>query len=158
MAFKTPTRCNNPMEPVSDSSLSTHSLQPKVVLDPNSKWIGMGSEVPWQMTRLGIEEAKRGPKNVYISSAKSEPHMARQLRRIITENLWEMGMNVIPGINKWIALTIRGTLRFFLIGMVQLGVHGFFTYVTCGRRIGDNLFSFTVGGALAFLRRYCTRI
>ena len=84
--------------------------------------------------------------------------MAWQLRRIIAENLWEMGMNVVPGINKWIALTVQGTLRFFLIGMVQLGIHGLFAYVTCGKRIGDNLFSFTMGGALVFLRCYCTRI
>ena len=57
MAFKTPTRCNNPMKLVWESSLSTHFLQPKAVLDPNLKWIGTGSEVPWRMTRLGIEEA-----------------------------------------------------------------------------------------------------
>ena len=97
-----------------------------------------------------------GLRNVRNSPAKSEPHMAQW--RIIAENLWEMGMNVVPGINKWIALTVQGTLRFFLIGMVQLGVHDLFAYVMYGRRIGDNLFSFTVGGALAFLRRYCTRI
>ena len=57
MAFKTPVCYNNPMKLVSESSLSTQSLQPKVVLDPNSKWIGMGSEVPWQTTRSGIDEA-----------------------------------------------------------------------------------------------------
>ena len=55
MAFKTPARCNNPMKPVLDSSLSTHFLQPKVVPDPNLKWIGIRSKVPWQMTRLRIE-------------------------------------------------------------------------------------------------------
>ena len=57
MAFKTPAHCNNPMKLVSDDSLSTHSLQPKAVPDPNSKWIGTGSKMPWQMTRSGIEEA-----------------------------------------------------------------------------------------------------
>ena len=69
-----------------------------------------------------------------------------------------MGMNVVPGINKWSALTIRGTLRFFLVEMVRLEVHGLLAYITCGGRIGDNLFSFTVGGALAFHRRYGTGI
>ena len=59
MAFKTLACCNNPMKPVSKSSLSTQSLQPKAVPNPNSKWIGTGSEVPWQMTRSGIEEANR---------------------------------------------------------------------------------------------------
>ena len=59
MAFKTPACCNNPMKSVSDSSLSTHSLQPKAVPDPNAKWIGMGCEVPWRMTRLAIKEANR---------------------------------------------------------------------------------------------------
>ena len=44
MAFKTLARCNNPMKPVSKSSLSTQSLQPKAVPDPNLKWIGTGSE------------------------------------------------------------------------------------------------------------------
>ena len=46
-----------PMKLVSDNSLSTYSLQPKAVLDPNSKWIGTGSEVPWRMTISRIEEA-----------------------------------------------------------------------------------------------------
>jgi len=50
--------------------------------------------------------------------------MARWRRRIITKNLWEMGMNVILGINKWSELTVRGTLSFFLVRMVRLGVHG----------------------------------
>jgi len=59
MAFKTPARYNNPMELMSDNSLSTHSFQPKVVPDPNSKWIGTRSEVPWRMTRSGIEEANK---------------------------------------------------------------------------------------------------
>ena len=57
MAFKTLACCNNPMKPVSDNSLSTHSLQPKAVPDPNSKWMGTGSKMPWRMTRSGIEEA-----------------------------------------------------------------------------------------------------
>ena len=61
MAFKTPARCNNPIKPVSDNSLSTHSLQPKAIPNPNSKWIGIGSEMPWRMTRLRTEEPT-GPK------------------------------------------------------------------------------------------------
>ena len=45
------------MKPVLESLLSTRSLQPKAVPDPNLKWIGTGREVPWRMTRLGIEKA-----------------------------------------------------------------------------------------------------
>ena len=67
-------------------------------------------------------------------------------------------MNIVPGINKWSSLIVRGTLHFFLVGMVWLGIHGLLAYVTCGRRSGDNLFSFMVGGALAFRRRHYTRV
>ena len=59
MAFRTLTHCSNPMKLASDNSLSTHSLQPKAVPDPNSKWMGMGSEMPWRMARSRIEEANR---------------------------------------------------------------------------------------------------
>ena len=67
-------------------------------------------------------------------------------------------MNIVPGINKWSSLIVRGTLHFFLVGMVWLGIHGLLAYVTCGRRSGDNLFSFMVGGALAFRQCHYTRI
>ena len=99
-------------------------------------------------------EGQRGPRNVHISPVKSEPHTSRQQRRVIARNLWEIGINVIPGINKWSALTIWVTLHFFLIGMVRLRIHGLLTYVTHGRRSGDNLFSFMVVGALAFRQRH----
>ena len=41
MAFNTPAQCNASVKPLSDNSLSTHSFQPKVVLDPNSKRMGI---------------------------------------------------------------------------------------------------------------------
>ena len=48
------------------------------------------------------------------------------------------------------ALTVWVTLHFFLVGMVRLKIHSLLAYVTCGGRSKDNLFSFTVGGDLAF--------
>ena len=59
MAFNTPTRCNATVKILSDNLSSTYSFQPKAVPDPNSKTMGTGSEVPWLMTRLGIEEANK---------------------------------------------------------------------------------------------------
>ena len=41
MAFNTPARCNASVKPLLDNSLSTHSFQSKVVLDPNSKRMGI---------------------------------------------------------------------------------------------------------------------
>ena len=51
----------------------------------------MGSEVPWRMTRLEIEEANGAPRNIHVSPTKCKPHTARWRRRVITENLWEIG-------------------------------------------------------------------
>ena len=58
MAFNMLACCNAAMKPISYNSVSTHSLQPKEVLDPNSKRIGTGNEVPWQISRSGMVEAK----------------------------------------------------------------------------------------------------
>ena len=95
-----------------------------------------------------------GPRNVRISPAKIKPHMARKRQRVIAGNLWEMGTNVIPGINKWSALTIWVVMCFFLVGMVRFRIHGLLAYVMRGRRSGDNLFSFMMRGALAFPQRH----
>ena len=99
-----------------------------------------------------------GPRNVRISLAKSEPHTARRQWRVIARNLWEIGMNVIPRINKWSAFTVWVALHFFLVGMVRLRIHSLLAYVTRGKRSEDNPFSFMVRGALAFRRRYCAGI
>ena len=69
-----------------------------------------------------------------------------------------MGMNIIPGINKWSAFTVWVTLRFLLVGMVRLRIHDLLAYITRGKRSGDNLFSFMVRRALAFRRRHCVGI
>ena len=61
-----------------------------------------------------------------------------------------MGMDVIPGIYKGSALTIRGTPRFHLVRMVQFEIHSLFAYIVRSESIGDNLFSLMVGRALAF--------
>ena len=47
-----------------------------------------------------------------------------------------------------------GHVTLILVGMVRLRIHGLLTYVTHGRRSGDNLFSFMVVGALAFRQRH----
>ena len=73
MAFNTPTHCNATMKILLDNSSSTHSFQPKVVLDPNSKRMGTGSEVPWPMTRSGIEEANRA-QNTSVLQRQTESH------------------------------------------------------------------------------------
>jgi len=62
------------MKTMSDNSLSAYSVQPKEVLDLNSKRIGMGSEVPWRMSRLGIEEAK-GAQDTFVLWWQIESHM-----------------------------------------------------------------------------------
>ena len=93
---------------------------------------------------------QRGLRNVRISSTKSEPHMARWRKRVIAENLWEMGMNVIPGINTWSALTIWVILHFFLIE-IRLRIHGVLAYITRGRRSGDNPFFLFGGRSPSFL-------
>ena len=59
-------------------------------------------------------------------------------------------MDIVPRIYKRSALTIRGTLRFLLVGMVRFGIHGLFSYIACSRRIRDNPFSLTVRRTLAF--------
>ena len=144
MAFRTPARYNNPIKPVSDNSLSTHSLQPKAIPDPNSKWIGMGSEMPWRMTRSGIEKANGAQE----TSAQ---------RRIIARNLWKMRVDVIPWFDQRGAFTVRVALCFFLIGVFQLRILGLPAYIKCGGRIGNGLFPFTVRGALTFHRRHSMR-
>ena len=58
MTFNTLAYCNVAIKPTSDSSMSTHSFRPKDVTKPNLKRMGMGSEVPWRMSRSRIEEAK----------------------------------------------------------------------------------------------------
>ena len=58
MAFNTPDCYNAAIKPTLDNSVSTHSFQPKDIPDPNSKRMGTGSEVPWRISRSGIEEAK----------------------------------------------------------------------------------------------------
>ena len=73
MAFNMPACYNAAMKPVSDNSLSTHSFQPKEVLDLNLKRIGMGSDVPWHISRLGMEEAK-GAQETSVSRRQMESH------------------------------------------------------------------------------------
>ena len=104
--------------------------------------------------KIGDQGGQRGPRNIRVLPAKSKPHTARRRRCIITGNLGEMGIDIVPRINKRSALAIRGMRRFFLIGMVRLGINDFFTYIACGGRIGDNLFSFMAGRALTFRWRH----
>ena len=103
---------------------------------------------------IGDREGQRSPRNIRVLPTKSKPHTARRRRCIITGNLGEMGIDIVPRINKRSALTIRGMRRFFLIGMVRLGINDFFTYIACGGRIGDNLFSLAAGIALSFHRSH----
>ena len=74
------------------------------------------------------------------------------------QDLWEMGVDIVPRINKRSTFTVWGMLRFFRIGMVRIEIHGLLTYIMCDGRIGDDLFSLTTGRALAFHRRYNTGI
>ena len=63
-------------------------------------------------------------------------------------------MDIVQGIYKRSALTIKGTSCLVLIGMVRFKVHSLFAYIACSRRIGVNLFSLMAGGTLAFRRRH----
>ena len=98
--------------------------------------------------------SQRSSRNICIATAKSKPHTARQQRRVITGKLREMGKNIVPRIYKRSAFAIRGTLRFLLIEMVQLRIHGLFAYIACSGRNGGNLFSLTTGKTLTFHRRH----
>ena len=100
--------------------------------------------------KVGNQGSQRSLRNVWVVTAKNNPNTAQWWRRIITGNFWEMGMDVIPGIYKGSALTIRGTPRFLLVRMVRFEIHSLFAYIVCSESIGDNLFSLTVGRALAF--------
>ena len=134
MAFNTPAGCSNPIKPVSDNSLSTHSFQPKAVPDPNSKRMGTGSKVPWQMTR-----SQQSPRNIRIVTAKGKPHMARRRRRVITGNFWEVAMGIIPRVYEKSTLTI---------GIVSYPLLLHLTQQDCQRQ----LFPFMAGRTLAFRR------
>ena len=57
MAFNTPACCNAATKPTSENFVSTHSFQPNDVPDLNLKRMGTSSEVPWWMSRPGIEVA-----------------------------------------------------------------------------------------------------
>ena len=85
---------------------------------------------------------------------KSKPHMARWWQHVITGNLREMGMNIVPRIYRGSTFAIWGTLRFLLVGMVRFRINGLFAYIVCGGRIRGNLFSFTMGRTLTFHRRH----
>ena len=135
---------------------------PSIPSNPRRCLIQTWSEYAWRVKCLG-EWQDRGSKrliepNIRVSSAKSKPHTARWLRCVITENLGEMGMDIVPRINKRSALTIWGKWCFFLIGMVRFGINNPFAYIKCGGRIRDNLFSLTMGRALTFRWRHGTAV
>ena len=109
--------------------------------------------MPWRMTRSRIEEANRA-QETFVLRWQRASHTARRRRRVITWNFWEMSMDIVPRIYKRSALTIRGTLRFLLVGMVRFGIHSLFTYIACGRSIRDNLLSLMARRTLAFCRSH----
>ena len=145
MAFNTPVGCSNPIKPVSDSSLSTHSFQPRAVPDPNSKRMGTGSKVPWQMTR-----SQQSPRNIRIMTAKGKPHMARRLRHVLIGDFQKMGMSVIPWVDKRSALTVGIVSCFFFVGMLRFGMKGLFAYISHGRIIRGDFFPLMAGRTLTF--------
>ena len=100
MALNTPACCNATMKPLSDNSLSTHSFQPKAIPDPNLKRIGMGSEVPWWITRSGIEEAN-GAQDISV------------LRWQRASHTWLGGYGMYsPGtFKKWAWVLYHGSIR-----------------------------------------------
>ena len=73
IAFNTSAYYNVAMKTISANSSSTHSFQPKEVPDPNLKRMGIGSEVPWHVSRSGIEEAK-GAQDTSMSWQQMESH------------------------------------------------------------------------------------
>ena len=104
--------------------------------------------------KIGNRGSQRSLRNVYIAKAKSKLYMARWPRHVIIRKFWEMGMGIIPKIYKRSTLTIRGTPRFLLIGMVRFRIHGLFAYIVRSGSIRNNLFSLTVGRTLAFRQRH----
>lgn len=58
MAFNMPARWSVVIKLTLDNFVSTHSFQHNDVPNSNLKKMGMGNEVPWWMSRLGMEEAK----------------------------------------------------------------------------------------------------
>lgn len=58
MAINTLAYCSVAIKSTLDNSMSTHSFQFNDISNPNLKRMGTDSEVPWRMSRLGIEEAK----------------------------------------------------------------------------------------------------
>ena len=63
-------------------------------------------------------------------------------------------MSIIPQVYERSALTIGIAPCRFLIGMVQFGTGGLFSYILRGRIIGGNLFPLTTGRTLAFHLHY----
>ena len=104
--------------------------------------------------KVGNQGSQRSLRNVWVVTAKNNPNTAQWWWRIITGNFWEMGMDVIPGIYKGSALTIRGTPRFLLVRMVRFEIHSLFTYIALSGSIGNNLFSLTAGRVFAFRGRH----
>ena len=96
------------------------------------------------------QRSQWSPRNVCIATTKSKPHTARRQWHVIIENLWEIGMNIVPMIYKRSAFAIWGTLCFLLVRMVRFGINSLFAYIACGGRIEGNLFSLTVGRTLTF--------
>ena len=100
MALNTPAYCNAAIKPLFDNSLSTHSFQPKAIPDPNSKKMGTGSEVPWQITRSGIEEANRAQYIFVLRWQRASHTRPSGVWRILT---WDF--------EKWAWVSYHGSIK-----------------------------------------------
>ena len=69
--------------------------------------------------------------------------MGRRRRHIVTRNLGERRMDIIPRVNQRGALAVWVTPRLFLIEVVRFRVHSLFARFLFDRRIINGLFPFT---------------
>ena len=109
-----------------------------------------GSEVPWQITISGIEEANRA-QDVFILWRQRVSHTLPGGGGVYSQgNFWKMGMGIIPRVYKRSTLTIRIALCLLLIRVVRFKIGGLFAYISRGGIIRGNLFSLMTGRTLAF--------